>query len=41
MKTSEKVRLIKRNGRTSIGLKPSKVITPKKFKKPKYKEVYK
>ena len=41
MKTSEKVRLIKRNGRTSIGLKPTVVIIPKKFKKPKYKEVFK
>ena len=41
MKISEKVSLIKRNGRTSIGLKPTVVITLKKFKKPKHKEVFK
>ncbi len=41
MKTLDKVRLIKLNGRTSVGLRPSKVITPKKFKKPKHKEVFK
>ena len=41
MKTlQDKVSLIKRNGRTSIGLKPTVVIIPKKFKKPKYKEVF-
>lgn len=40
MKTSDKVRLIKRNGRTSIGLKPTVVIIPKKLRKPKHKEIH-
>jgi hypothetical protein len=41
MKISEKVSLIKRNGRTSIGLKPTIVFVPKKLRKPKHKEVFK